>query len=468
MYSQAINKLNDKILFGSAALLALILSIFTPYFSMLIPLLLLFPAIIFYKEKYLYNFLMILFLLITSDINETLRIVVNTLGLLTAYFVFIKNYGFEFSRYPRIPLRLSLIILALLASMILSSIFSASIITGLNWTFRQLIFFLLVYTFYASIKSHSDVSRILDSLIFVGVVLSTAIAYSLFTTQYLAFIIQTQGLIKEGGYFGNVAQAAGVLAITIPITFYRFKTSGKFKPFLFALIIFQTAAILVTNSRAAILGLFISSLFIFFFISKDSFKKFLVFASFIVLVLLIVFTFFSEEISAFLRFERVFENTRYQLWDASIGMIKDNPILGVGPGMFKEYIYPYLPVMLGSWDEAQIAWVYENAGLGHVHNFFLFKLSELGIVGLSVVLYFVYFFISRGYKLINFFKGTDQKLFLLIVSITGIGIGLFVRSFFESTGILSYGWIIRDLPLWLLISILVFYLNKRKELQSGK
>ena len=72
----------------------------------------------------------------------------------------------------------------------------------------------------------------------------------------------------------------------------------------------------------------------------------------------------------------------------SIGIITDNPIWGTGPGQFKYFMYNHIPVMLGSWEENQITWIFKNAGLGESHNFFLFKTAESGVFGLLGASYF--------------------------------------------------------------------------------
>lgn len=57
-------------------------------------------------------------------------------------------------------------------------------------------------------------------------------------------------------------------------------------------------------------------------------------------------------------------------------------------------------------------------------------------------------------------KNKDYNFYVLTVAITGIGIGLFFRSFIEVTGYLIYGYITRDLPFWLLFGALVFIYQK--------
>ena len=54
----------------------------------------------------------------------------------------------------------------------------------------------------------------------------------------------------------------------------------------------------------------------------------------------------------------------------------------------------------------------------------------------------------------------DYDYYVLTVAITGIGLAIFLRSFIEVAGYLLYGYITRDLPFWLLFSILIYIYQK--------
>ena len=169
---------------------------------------------------------------------------------------------------------------------------------------------------------------------------------------------------------------------------------------------------------------------------------------------------FPELIDLFLTFfrsGRVLENTRYFLWDMAFGMYGDHPIFGVGPGQFQDNMYKYLPVLYGSWEESQISLLNDVAGknnVGIAHNFFISKLSELGILGIMTAIILPTIFFYMVIKLKNKMKVNKSENYSIVVGIYGTGIGLFYRSIFEVTGLLSYGWITRDLPFWVLMVVL--------------
>jgi O-antigen ligase len=167
-----------------------------------------------------------------------------------------------------------------------------------------------------------------------------------------------------------------------------------------------------------------------------------------------------EAILLLTRAERVFENPRYNLWDISFSIIQNHTIFGVGPGNFGSYMYKYNPIMLNSYSSIDMRYIYEFASVGHSHNFFLFMFSEMGILGLINSILIPYLFFKYSFNLKKIVPKEDYHIYWLVVTIIGCGIGMFARSIFESTGIMTYGWITRDLPFWILFSIIVFYYQK--------
>ncbi|MHB1688489.1 MAG: O-antigen ligase family protein [Ignavibacteriaceae bacterium] len=243
--------------------------------------------------------------------------------------------------------------------------------------------------------------------------------------------------------------------MNLAVLFLESFKENKKRILLIVTLFFQVIALLLTNSRAAFLAVFISSIFILVKLDKKLFKKIVYYFLGISALIISLFPNVIDIIGTFIRAGRVLENTRYYLWDIALGIIRDNPIFGCGPGMFKYYMYKYLPVMLGSWTESQIYRVYKEAGTGHAHNFFLYRTSEGGILGFigAAALIIIFFYLSI--KVLQVVKH-NKDWFIILTAVIGSGLGLFIRSFFESTGLLTNGWITRDLPFWLLFIIVIF------------
>ncbi len=420
------------------------------------------------KKNYSIALVIIGFLLITSDLSEELRLGINIISLVILFYFFINIYGFKFSNYPRFPRSLSFFILLVISSMTLSSLFSINLYTGFTETFRQILFFIIIYFLYSFIDLEKDVYYFLGALFISAMILALIICFTFLNSNTLSYLLMTEGFVIDAGYMNNQAAAGGLLAVSTPITLSVLFCKNIVKPYLkkyVAILIFtQFTALLLTNSRAAIFASFISTAIILFLLRRKLFlfliKLLTVFVGFIILI----FPSTIEIVSGFFRLTRVLENTRYYIWEMAINIIKDHFSLGIGPGQFYNYMYNNLPVMLGTWEEKQLRWLYDvvGSGFGIAHNFLVQRFTELGILGLITGIYLPVMFLSYGIRLSRVNKGKDN--YALIIAIVSAGIGLFFRSFYEATGLLSYGWITRDLPFWLLFLILIFYekLNSTK------
>ena len=100
------------------------------------------------------------------------------------------------------------------------------------------------------------------------------------------------------------------------------------------------------------------------------------------------------------------------------------------------------------------------------HNYFLLMGAENGVLGiLTSVSVFILFFYLSG-KTLMMSKKMDREYYIFSVAIVAIGIGTFLRAFFEISGIMYYGYISRDLPFWIIFLILIF-IYKRMKNNSG-
>ncbi len=426
--------------------------------------------LILHTKKDIILFFIFGLLVITSDISETLRIILNSAAFIYLLFVYLKDYGLEFSISPKFPKRITYFIFFIIISMTLSTLFSVSIFTGLNEVFRQITFFLLVYLMYVYVNKDEDAFRYMNALIASGVAVALMIIFTFLTSNKDIYLLESQGLIHEGGIFNNVAAAGGIFAASIPLTFifllYNIRNNKRLSLFLFGILFIQILGIFLTNSRASIFAVFLSLLIITYMLKRKTFYKLIISGAVIFILLFILLPVFTNDIDTYFRVNRILENTRYILWDMSFGIIKDNPIWGTGPGLFKNYMYQHIPVMLGSWDESQIRWVYDLAGLGESHNFLLFRTSETGILGLVSVIILPIIFISYCKNVISKYIN-NKKIYYLGVAIFAYGISMFIRSFYESTGLISNGWIIRDLPFWLCFSVIIYLENRKKILDEN-
>lgn len=150
-----------------------------------------------------------------------------------------------------------------------------------------------------------------------------------------------------------------------------------------------------------------------------------------------------------MRWETVDQRLVY--WNMGLEIIRDNPVFGVGPNTFHKQFFNYTPSSYIHFFNPELS----NLGSPHPHNFFLYFFAENGILGLlTSILFFIMFFY---YAVITFIKSKklNSEFYIFTAVILSIGIGIFIRSFLEITGYLTYGYIKTDLSFWLLFITLL-------------
>ncbi len=419
-----------------------------------------------YSDKIAVPFVIVSYLILVSDINENIRMSLNIFNLLLLGYMFFKEYGFEFSKYPVIPKNIVLIFSLIFSAMILSSIFSKNIYTGFIEVARTIVFTIIMYFLYSFLKQNKDIFKYLNSMLAAGLIVSFSLFIEFIRSNKLQYLLETSGFVTVGGFFTNSTAVGGFLTVTLAVNLaYILLLSDKKEKykqfFLRSLFILQIIALLLTNARASIFAWFISLAISLYYLKKNIFKKILITFA-VISMIAFLFPQFNMLVDNYLRTNRILENTRYPLWEMAWQMFITHPILGVGPGMFRNYMYSFLSVPLGSWTEQQI-YVLQKIAAAPAHNFLLMQASELGLAGLTAAFFLIYSFLKTGFTLIKKTFNIDNQYYTIAVVLTAAGIGLFARSVFESTGIFTNGWITRDLPFWLIFAILS-YLSRQSNI----
>ena len=413
-----------------------------------------------YERNFIISCVIISFLIFSSDIESSYRITINIILTCILLYYFIKDKGLKINAYKKVPDFILNYILITLFIMLLSSLFSQAILVGLEQAIRQIFFFFIVYFIY-NLISFKDIERLLLTLIVVGMVLSLAILYQFILSGFsFSWFLNFSGT-RFGGIISNVNAAGGILAITIPLGLLLYLLNREhncYKLINIVLILIMFLGLLLTNSRASMGAVFLSIFFILF-VLYPSLRKYLLLIPLSIIFIFILVPVLNNFAYYYFRLGN-FEANREYFWQTALYVFKDHWILGTGPAQFAANIYNSIPYMIGSFAEYQIhGLLLEGAGSGHAHNFYLFFASELGIPGLFLSLSFP---IICGYliiKCIKLSKNYNRRIYIISISLAGITIGLFVRSFFESTGLITYGWISRDLPFWLILIVLIIIFN---------
>ena len=405
-----------------------------------------------FKEYVVLLLSLIGFLALTGDEFESYRNIINAVLFVGLFAIFFIRNGFDISNYKKIPKELTYFILLYFASISLSTIFSHNFNLGFLVIVRSILFFIISYILYSFIQDKRSIYFYIFSLFIIIVIIGSTLLYDFSKTGFSGYLLQ--GLVNRfGGIYGNPNYVGLLIVVSLPILLALFKINilpGKQKVIILSLIlIFEVIILILSDSRASMMGTFAGSLFILFHINKKIFIRLTLPALFIVIIIVILVPDLQNLLDIYLRFQRM--NNRDIFWQAGFDIIRDHPFLGVGPDMFDKYFLSYMPSFVNDM-YASGNWV---VGKPHPHNFFLFYFAENGIMGfITAIMFFVLFFYF-AFKSIQRTRNTDHDLYYLSLGISGVGIGMFIRSFFEITGILTYGYITRDLAFWITFIILI-------------
>ena len=420
----------------------------------------------FSNQKILIGLLIISYLSISSEYFENIRGYVTLLSTFLLLILFLKEYGLQIGKYPKVPNEILAFLVLLILTLTVSTIFSHSVIISALATLRTLVFLSISYLFYALLRNEHNINIYIFSIFGVVLIIGIPMIIDLYSLGIQNYFIRSLladkfDIITSRGY-----TRLTILFISISlITAMFFKNNNKNiinKILLIILLMFNIVTLILANSRGGILAAIISMSFILFMLKRPLFiKTFLVLSAAVVFLIITVPT-FNEAVNFYIRWETVSDREVY--WQMGLDVIKDNPIHGIGPDLFDKYFFDYAPSKTINHFKPDFL----TLGKPHPHNFFLYFMAENGILGLitAVVFFVVFFYIA--FRTMRLTKRDNRNNYILTIAITGIGIGIFFRSFIEVTGYLIYGYITMDLPFWLIFGILISIYQKYSKSYDSK
>jgi len=457
-------KANDKIIYTLAIIGSIVLSIFEPAVYYLLLLMVLFSTVYLLGRKFVLVLLVILQITFTGETFLALRPYLTVVTILILLYYFLQDYGLAFKNYPKIPGLLLWFLILLFSAIFLSALFSISFSTSIYSLIKFAVFFLLCYLFYAQIKNDRDVFYYLLSL-FISVIILGVSMFAEFIQKGASFFINEGALLRLAGIYDNPNYVGILLIITMPVTisYLLFNRNGNklYNGIAFLFIAFQLTIMLLSDSRASIMSITVSAVILFIFSSKKTKTTVL---SGIVLILLVLFLFtdISVFIELFLRPDRV--GTREQLWLSGLEIISNNIFIGAGAETFEKLFY----TNASSEIIALLSSAQSTGGTPHPHNLFIYFWAENGLPGLLVVVFFFFLYFSLSKQLIKGLKDYSDSFAMLKIAMLSIGFGVSARAFFEITGVITYGFITRDLPLWIIIMIMVYLFQNQNAQKTIK
>ena len=315
-----------------------------------------------------------------------------------------KRLPEKFFDLPKLlPISIILILLGVLLSILFNDNYRAGFGILKSWFLVPLLFSFLLY---AILESKTAVEKV-----FLSIYLSAALVgliglvYKIsgivtYDNRLTAFYLSPNYLsmyLSPGIFFGcyfliKYFQLLNFGKQARNILFYRLVPTGtegyKIKYFLpvfshIVLLTFIFVPLYYTYSYGAWLAVFISLLATAAFVANK--KRLLITGAFGMIILIIfIFQINTPKFSALMQFsERSSFASRAMIWDASLLMIKQRPLAGIGPGNFQatylslqNYFPPYL-----QW------------AVPEPHNLFLAFWTQagmLGLVGFLLLLFFIF------------------------------------------------------------------------------
>ena len=344
------------------------------------------------------------------------------------------------------PKILLLSILMIILGTLLSILGNGNFLIGLgilkSWFILPICFSLLLPI---NFKTKIEIESIFKSFYF------SALAISLFALSYKA-----RNILTYDGRLANIYSSPNYLAMYLsPGLFFglyfllkSLKENFFSKKFLFYLasLLIILISLYYTYSYGAWISVFLSILSVFLIYSRS--KK-LLFFNILLLTLSFVFLFSLQLNTAkfsntFSFSERSSSASRLMIWRSALMLIKNNFVVGIGPGNFqKSYLslQPNFPPYL-EWAVPQ------------PHNLFLAFWLQTSIFGLTAFCYLLFFTLKKLLKLIQIKKDTLLAMPLL---------GFFIYTIFH--GLIDTPYWKNDLSFlfWVLIFTTIIITNYPRE-----
>lgn len=287
---------------------------------------------------------------------------------------------------------------------VVSSSFSNDIFFSLKSSFfyiRILIFILVINIIFKI--NEKNLFKILNVLILTFIVLFIDSSYQKFYGYNLIGIVSEHSA-RISSFFGDELILGSYLVKFYPILvafLYLIKTS-RFIIYFIVLSIITFIPIFLSAEKTALVIFFIEFLSITCFIKSNIKIKIVIILSFIILFLFMFFSFpkiknriYDQLIANSANFKYLYTRVHTEHYISGLKMFEDNPIIGVGPKMFRKVC-----------DKSEYK-ISEFSCSTHPHNYSVQILAETGIFGFIFFLSFYFFLIRDFIRLV--FQNNNNK-----------------------------------------------------------
>lgn len=207
--------------------------------------------------------------------------------------------------------------------------------------------------------------------------------------------------------FDNPAGFADFLVIVFPFSLYLIKRENSFLCFLgYVSILLIVLAVVLSFSRAGIISLFVVFAIWFFHTFNLKISIFVRYVMVVVVLMLLLSGLY------FLKVESA--NGRFLIWNCSLQMIKDKPLLGFGFGGFSREYMLYQADYFVNHPQSKYTMLADI--VKHPFNEFLLLFIEQGFVGVLLFSLFIFFLIKA------YLRNKNTENFHLFLPLVGIAV----------------------------------------------
>lgn len=261
--------------------------------------------------------------------------------------------------------------------------------------------------------------------------------------QNILFSLYEVSKHRTYGTFSHPNLLGAYFALCIPISFVFFLLQEKtyLRSLVFCSWMLSMIALVLSNSRSAILSTMMSLLYICFFVLKQKKKIFFFVMTLTTVVALLIMkqSAIWDSLLNYFRFQDKLSN-RNVLWANTVPIISGNKLLGTGPATFSKVYHSLNGMPAGDSPELLVEDIYESQRTGKAvhqpqltaHNVFFQYMTCMGCMAPLFIILFYYLYYKQIRAL--FSKKAQVKFYryLLLGTSAAVG-GTLFHGLFEST-----------------------------------
>ncbi|WP_066890653.1 O-antigen ligase family protein [Clostridium nigeriense] len=340
---------------------------------------------------------------INSDLILYLLALIQIIG-----FIFFKDERKNFNINLRLLIKdkifLSLFLLNIV--MYFSTLIAEDKRIALTGSIRFTMYIFIYYSIAYKLKVKDSINLVMTSFIGIATLSGIVSIIQLISLNFSHIKLNEEHRIASFLENPNNLGAYTILSIFIVLLLFLSEKNKRKKLLLFFSLIILSVNIILSQSRNALIMLFLGALLVAIIYDK----RVLIFS---ILLPVILFIIPQSRYRIMDIFNPDQNSSRFKIWKSAVLMIKDNPYFGVGYDNFAvkypNYIYHNPDLMVhGSYKAL------------HPHNIFLKFQSELGILGSFFFILFIIITLLTLYKYINCSKNNNIKTILIGIAISFI------------------------------------------------